>query len=209
MPYTVIGDIVGSRVLPDPASTQRAIIRALDRVNEILDPEQEFEATIGDEFQGATTELADAVLATLLVRLHLLPEADVRCGIGYGELGVLDPDRRPVLQNGPGWWAARDALTDLERRRGAAARTWYAGPDAGHVTAFLLTRDALVERLNERGLRLLRGALEGRTQRELAAEEGISASAISQQFARGVGALRDAHRRFGDPDPASVPAPGA
>jgi hypothetical protein len=203
--YTVIGDVVGSRRLADRSSAQRAINEALARVNVLLSPAQAFEATIGDEFQGATTGLGDAVLATLLVRLHLLPAVDVRCGIGYGDVGVLDPDRRPLLQNGPGWWAARDALVDLERRRGAAARTWYGGPDAGHVTAFLITRDALVERLNERGLRLLRGALEGRTQRELAAEEGISASAISQQFARGVGALRDAHRRFGDSQPASTP----
>lgn len=202
MLYTVIGDLVGSRRLADRAGAQRAVGVALARVNDLLDPAQQFEATVGDEFQGATERLADAVLASLLVRLHLLPAIDVRCGIGHGEVVVHDETRRPLLQDGPGWWAARDALDVLGGPRAAGRRTWYVGPGAGRVTAFLLTRDALVDRLNERGLRVLRGALEGRTQRELAEAEGVSASAISQQFARGVGALRDAHRRFGaDPDP--------
>lgn len=202
MLYAVIGDLVGSRRLPDRGAAQRAVGDALALVNNALSPAQPFEATVGDEFQGATDQLADAVLASLLVRLHLLPAIDVRCGIGHGEVVVHDASRRPLLQDGPGWWAARDALDALGASRAAGRRTWYVGPDAGRVTAFLLTRDALVDRLNERGLRVLRGALEGRTQRELAAAEGVSASAISQQFARGVGALRDAHRRFGaDPDP--------
>lgn len=197
MLYAVIGDLVGSRHLPDRGGAQRAVGDALAHVNAQLPLAQPFEATVGDEFQGAADELADAVLASLLVRLHLLPAIDVRCGIGYGEVVVHDATRRPLLQDGPGWWAARDALDALGGSRSAGRRTWYAGPDAGRVTAFLLTRDALVDRLSERGLRVLRGALEGRTQRELAEAEGVSASAISQQFARGVGALRDAHRRFG------------
>lgn len=200
--YTVIADVVGSRRLPDRAAAQRAVGAALDRVNTHLSPAQPFEATVGDEFQGATEDLGDAVLATLLARLHLLPEIDVRCGIGYGDVVVHDADRRPLLQDGPGWWAARDALEALEGR--AAARTWYVGPDAGRVRGFLILRDALVERLNDRGLRLLRGALEGRTQRELAVDEGISASAVSQQFARGVGAVRDAQRALAA-DPLTEP----
>lgn len=194
--YPIIADVVGSRRLPDRAAAQHAIGAALTRVNQKLGPAQEFEATVGDEFQGATDNLPDAVLATLLVRLHLLPGIDVRCGIGYGDVVVHDPHRRPLLQDGPGWWAARDALEALEGR--AAARTWYLGPDAGRVQGFLILRDALVERLGERALRLLRGALEGRTQRELAAEEGISESAVSQQFARGVGAVRDAQQALAE-----------
>lgn len=197
--YTVIGDLVASRDLADRTGAQRALGEVLDDVSDRLGPAQRLEPTVGDEFQGAFERLSDAVLATLLVRLRMLPVVDVRCGLGYGEVTVHDSSRRPLLQDGPGWWSARDdALDVLEAPRHSAARTWYAGPGAGRVNAFLLTRDALVDRLNERGHRLLYGALVGETQQRLAEQEQISKSAVSQQFARGVGAVRDAQLAFAE-----------
>ncbi len=70
------------------------------------------------------------------------------------------------------------------------------GPGAGRVNAYLTTRDALVERLSERGWRMLDMALRGRTQQEIAESERISRPAVSQQFARGITAVRDAHALF-------------
>lgn len=209
--YTVIGDLVGSRHLADRAGAQRRLADVLGTVNAELRLAQDFEATIGDEFQGAAQDLPTALLAGLLIRLRLQPDLDARCGHGRGPVTVHDPDRRPLLQDGPGWWSARAAIDELGRRR--SARSWYdAGPadgapeesggppvppvPAGQVNAFLLTRDALVDRLSERGRRLLDGSLRGLSQRELATREGISEAAVSQQFARGVGAVRDAHREL-------------
>jgi DNA-directed RNA polymerase specialized sigma24 family protein len=108
---------------------------------------------------------------------------------------VHDADRRPLLQDGPGWWSAREALEALAGRS-AASRTWYTGPDAPWVNAFLTTRDALVDRLSERGRSMLGRCLLGASQQQIAAAEGISKSAVSQQFARGIGAIRDAHRNL-------------
>ena len=193
--HTVIGDLVGSRVVPDRPAVQRALGEALDQVNRGLDPAQPFEATVGDEYQGACAGLADAVLGALLIRLTLLPIVDVRCGIGFGEVTVHDAFRRPLLQDGPGWWAARDAIEVLEEGR-ATRRTWYVGPGPGTVNAFLTCRDQLVDRLNDRGVRMLRSALLGRSQKEIAQDEGIWPSAVSQQFARGIGAIVDAHTVF-------------
>ena len=195
--YTLIGDVVGSRRLSDRAEAQTRIGEALDRVAGWLPLAQRLEATVGDEFQGGFEALADATLAALAVRLELLPDIDVRCGLGTGEVTVHDPDRRPLLQDGPGWWAAREALDELGRARRAALRTWYVGPAAGSANAFLTVRDALVDRLNDRSRRMLLHALQGRTQAEIADAEGISRSAVSQAFARGVGAVRDAQASFG------------
>lgn len=194
--FPLIGDVVASRAIVDRAGFQRRLAQVLDEVSALLVPTQSLETTVGDEFQGAFRTVADASLAALLVRLALLPDADVRCGLGHGDVTVHGADQRPLLQDGPGWWAARDALEVLGRPRRSAERTWYVGPDAGRVNAFLLTRDALVDRLGERGWRLLAAALGGATQTEIAAAEGISKSAVSQQFARGVGAVRDAHLSF-------------
>ena len=40
---------------------------------------------------------------------------------------------------------------------------------------------------------MLRRALLGASQQSIAEEEGVSGSAVSQQFARGIAAVRDAH----------------
>ncbi len=204
--FTLIGDLVGSRSLPDRGAAHRALEATLREVSERMGPVQALEPTVGDEFQGAFSTLAGATRATLLVRLALLPALDVRCGLGLGVLTVHDATRRPLLQDGPGWWAARAAVETLGERRHAAVRTWYAasanevagdarradGPPPGLVNAHLVCRDALVDRLPERGWRMLRLSLLGETQRRIAEAEGITPSAVSQQFARGIAAVREA-----------------
>lgn len=187
--------MVGS-ALPDRALGQEKLGAALAEVTELLTPAQAIEATVGDEFQGAFDALSGAVLAGLLVRLALLPDMDVRCGLGFGEVTVHDGSGRPLLQDGPGWWAARAALVTLAKPRRGSARNWYAGDGAAQVNAFLLRRDQLVGRLNDRGCRMLRLSLLGMSQQRIAEAEGISKLAVSQQFSRGIGAVRDAQATF-------------
>ena len=56
-----------------------------------------------------------------------------------------------------------------------------AGPDPAAVNAALMCRDQMIGSVSQRSMRLLRGTLAGRTQAELAEDEGISASAVSQR----------------------------
>lgn len=193
--FTVIGDLVGSREVADRAAVQRSLNAALDAVNDVVPVQQAFEPTVGDEYQGACATLGDAVLAALLVRLALLPVVDVRCGIGHGQVTVHDADRRPVLQDGPGWWSAREAIEALDGQR-EASRTWFVGVDQGCVNAFLLCRDQVIERLNDRGVRMLRLALLGHSQKEIAHLEGIWPSAVSQQFSRNISSIVESMRIF-------------
>ena len=158
---------------------------------------QRLEPTIGDEFQGLFATLADAVQASLQVRLELMPGIDVRAGLGQGETVVHDGRRKPVLQDGPAWWAARAALERLARPPQPTARTWFSGLEEHHVNAYLQVRDALVDRLNPRHRRMLLRALRGASQAEIADAEEVTRSAVSQAFAHGVGALRDAALDFG------------
>jgi hypothetical protein len=202
--YAVIGDLVASRRLPDRAAAHRALTSALDEVNDRLGPTQPFAVTTGDEYQGACTTLADTVLAALLLRLTVLPVVDVRCGIGHGTITVYDAQRRPAVQDGPAWWAARDALETIGGPRDAR-RTWYVGDGADRVNAFLLCRDQVVDHLNERGVRILRSALLGTPQKDIAEAEGVWPSAVSQQFARGVGAVVHAQHLFASDDGSGHP----
>lgn len=190
--YALIGDVVASRRLSDRAVAQRRIGEVLAEVDQELRGVQPLQPTVGDEFQGAYASLADAGRAALLVRLALLPGIDVRCGLGFGDAAVLDESRTPLLQDGPAWWAAREAVGTIGSARRSGARTWYVGPGAPAANAHLLCRDALVDRLSDRGRRMLRMALLGATQQRIAEVEGITRSAVSQQFSRGISAVRDA-----------------
>ncbi len=187
-PYVVIGDIVASRAASDRRRVHDHLVEALATVRATVPPDRGMRVTVGDEFQGVYATLGEALHATFLLRLHAFPEVDVRVGVGRGEVTVLEADRG--IEDGPGWWAARDAVETAERAAERAAtrtlRTVYrsAEPDPREdaVNAALLCRDHLVGSVSERSVRLLRGLMESdTTQAELAAREGVSASAVSQR----------------------------
>lgn len=203
---TLIGDLIGSRVSDDRRALHARFERALAEVNELFDPPTPMRMQVGDEYQGVFASLGDALCASLLVRLALRPEGDIRHGIGRGDVVVLGTS--PRVEDGPGWWAARAAIDRVEQAEGRAAtrtlRTAYvadlAAPDADEplVNAALLLRDELVSGLAERSLSVLRGLLGGQTQRDLAEELGISPSAVSQRVrADGLGTILAAHELMG------------
>jgi len=191
--YTVIGDLIGSRVAADRSALQARVNDVLAEVSSQVPVAQPFEPTVGDEYQGACATLPQALTAALVVRLSLHDLVDTRCGIGYGEVTVHDAERRPLLQDGPGWWIARRAIEEISGRRDDR-RTWFRGEGSGRINAFLVCRDQVISRLNDRGLRMLRLALLGHSQKEIAEIEGVWPSAVSQQFRRGISAVLDAHR---------------
>ncbi|OBI66342.1 SatD family protein [Mycobacterium sp. E796] len=186
---TMIGDVVGSRRARDRRALHRRVATALREVaNGALDPPA---FTVGDEFQGSYPTLGAAIDAALAVRLLLAPETDVRFGIGWGTVAILDPDAR--IQDGPGWWTARAAIqqtAEAQRQPGfTLVRTTFRADedtrtDVAAVNAALICRDHLLGSLDERSLRIVRGLMAGRTKKELAAAEGISPSAVSQRAAR-------------------------
>ena len=181
----VIGDVVGSRESADRPALHRSLTGALAVVNDQW--HTDLRITVGDEYQGTAPTLGVATAIVLALRLALLPGHDLRHGIGRGATAVLDPGAG--IEDGPGWWAARAAIDAVkqqaQRPATRSARTAYRSADAdevgGALDAALLGRDELVGRLDERSLSVLRGLMIGRSQRELAAAEGVSASAISQR----------------------------
>jgi hypothetical protein len=186
---TVIGDVVGSRRVRDRPALHRRVATALRQVADgAIDPPA---FTVGDEFQGSYPTLGAAIDAALTVRLLLAPETDVRFGIGWGTVTILDAEAG--IQDGPGWWTAREAIqqtAEVQRQPGfTLVRTTFRADedtrtDVAAVNAALICRDHLLGSLDERSLRIVRGLMTGRTKKELAAAEGISPSAVSQRAAR-------------------------
>jgi hypothetical protein len=185
----LIGDVVGSRGAVDRRALHRTLTKALVTIAvDAVDPPA---FTVGDEFQGSYPSVGAAIDAALALRLAVAPGIDIRFGIGWGEATMLDRDSG--IQDGPGWWAAREAIewtAIVQKQAGLAqVRTSYrtADPDgaaADPINAALMCRDHLLGSLDERSIRILRGLVNDRTKRELAADEGISASAVSQRAAR-------------------------
>lgn len=180
----VIGDLVASRDSASRARAQDALIAALDLAAQIAPSVQQPAPTIGDEFQSTHDTITDALLTALVVRLALPEEMDARVGIGRGSFEVVGRSEYGLTQDGPAWWNARDAITEVERRaaRQTGLRTWV--HEGGTVNAYVMARDALVSDFDGRQRRLVLGLLQGRTQRQLAESEGISASAVSQSLRR-------------------------
>ncbi|KGN33131.1 hypothetical protein N802_13845 [Knoellia sinensis KCTC 19936] len=190
-PVALIGDVVASRSVKDRRGLHRAVEAALAETNDRVDHVEPLEITVGDEFQGVYPHLGAALEAALRTRLALRPSAESRYGLGRGATTTLDKARG--IKDGPAWWAAREAIVEVERQaeRGALALVHTAyrlsedeRDDHGvvhAVNAALHCQDHMVGSLSERSGRLLRGLLDGMTQRELATTEGITPSAVSQR----------------------------
>lgn len=209
MVIAVIADIVGSRKLDDRAEAQRVLDDAIARADADALALERLSPTVGDEQQGVYRELRDALISLLLVQLALPDWIAFRFGVGVGAIAGFD-SAHGALSDGPGWWAARaaiDIVHERERRAVPRTRTWIVGaPGQDEVmettiaasNAYLLARDELVGRMSERERRLTYGRLIGRSQQELADEEGVTQPSVSKSLRRagtaaiveGVAALR-------------------
>ncbi|WP_123028260.1 SatD family protein [Mycolicibacterium stellerae] len=186
---TLIGDVVGSRSVADRAGVHRLMNQALrDLAGQALDPPA---FTVGDEFQGAFTGVGLAIDAALSLRLAVASEIDVRFGIGWGDVTMLD--ETAGIQDGPGWWAAREAIewtASAQRQPGLAlVRTSFRAAadtrtDVDAINAALICRDQLLGSLDDRSTRIVKALLSNRTKKDIAAAEGISPSAVSQRSGR-------------------------
>lgn len=187
---TLIGDVVSSRSAPDRQELHALLQETLTAVTAATDPIHPLRITVGDEFQGAWERRGQALHAAFLLRLSLLPRVETRYGLGRGEVTTLEQDG--TVQDGPGWWSAREAITAAKgaeadvRSDGLVVRTrWQEdGPTGPALDAAVRHRDLLVAGLDDRSLRLLRGLLQHQTQRALAEEEGISPTAVSRRVHR-------------------------
>src|SRR5882724_7940308 len=116
---TLIGDIVGSRRITDRRAQHRALNKALREI--AVDAIDAPAFTVGDEFQGSYPTVGQAIDAALALRLATSPGVDIRFGIGWGVVMMLDESAG--IQDGPGWWAAREAIewtSSAQRQPGLA-----------------------------------------------------------------------------------------
>lgn len=203
----IVADVVGSRGHEDRAALQLRLQRVVSSAEQDVRWLQPLHQILGDELQGAVADLTTALRLGLELRLALLPDVDIRVGIGVGSWQVFPVTTATPAQDGPGWWSARHAVEEAKTLAARAATrhvrlrvvsaddTATDGTPVADTNAFLELQDFLVAGMSARQLRLLTGVLDGQPQRELAQAEGISQSAVSQALhASGAHALLHALR---------------
>lgn len=189
----LIVDIVRSRELADRPAAQAAILDVFARAHAERPFREPLRATLADEFQAVFDDLRTAVWASAIARL-LLPEGvDCRFGLGRGEIREIGTGTAGAIQDGPGWWRARAAIDeahDRQDRRNPYLRTWFVGEseEDGTVNAMLLLRDQTISSMKPRERRIAGAALLGQPQVDIAAEEDVTQSAVSQSLRKSGGA---------------------
>lgn len=181
----VIADVIASRSHGDRGEVQRVVEETLAQAAEVVPPLEPFRATVGDELQAVFSSRQDALRATLYASLLVPDGPEMRFGLGEGRVGPVESATSEAIQDGPGWWNAREAVETLEsrQRRFPALRSWFTGAEEAAdtvVNAYLLSRDQIIAGLSVRARAYARGVLEGGSQGQIAAEHGVTQPAVSK-----------------------------
>lgn len=185
----VIGDLRRSRALPARAAVQQRLETELAQVSRALADElsSAFVITLGDEFQGLLRR-PEAAMPALSILEERLPDLPVRYAFGWGALATrLRPEA--IGMDGPCFHAARDALELAKReQRWAAVRGFGERHDA-ILNGMLRLLGEVRGRWTHTQAATVRAMRRAHTQREVAAQRGVSESTVSKALK---GAMYDA-----------------
>ncbi len=181
----LIGDIVSSRGQRRDA-VHEAVLTSLSHTNQRVPHLDPLRVTVGDEIQGAFESLGQALGAASLLNGELFGTAEMRFGLGGGEIRIIDEGRG--IQDGSAWWLAREAIDSVEElsrqpgyegvRTAIRDERPVAVPAADALARLV---DVHVAELRDGARRSLIGLMEGLDNADVAEAEGISPSANTQR----------------------------
>ncbi len=181
----VIGDVVGSRHLPNRGSFQQLFFQALDTVNGEFRTHlvSRLTVTLGDEFQGVLGTPVPSF--RMIARIQdLLRPVPLRFGVGLGEI-VTEVRPEAVGMDGPAFHRAREALEEARELGGSRVRI------RGGQGSFAVVVNALLglmwlqrERWSPEQRRVVELVTGGLSQRKVARRLAMTESNVSQLLKR-------------------------
>jgi hypothetical protein len=184
----LLGDVIASRHSGDREELQHMLDDAMSRGNAAGQPVQPLRMTIGDEFQGLFGSVAEAVSASLQIRMTLRPTVDVRIGIGWGTLDLV-PQDPPFGQDGPCWWRAREAIEEVKKSESSnsvprSVRTLVRTGESSDelINAYLVSRDHITAGWDQVDVEIARLFRDGVNQTKISEQVGLSQSSVSRRL---------------------------
>ncbi|MCS0499377.1 SatD family protein [Protaetiibacter mangrovi] len=190
----IIADIVRSREIGSRDAAQLILEEAFRRVRDLVDLEEPFRPTVGDEFQAVAGDLGDAIWVTMAARLTFPAGVECRFGLGRGDTHLVTSSERDGIRDGSAWWRAREAIETAHREQSngrSSLRTSFASDDISEtngVNAYLTIRDHVISRMKKQERSIAFGRMSGATQSAIARAHEVSQSAVSQSLQRSGGA---------------------
>ena len=173
----LIGDVVGSKELPQRSAFQRRLGKVLAQTTDgALHIASPYTITLGDEFQ-AVYRKADQLFADVFTILAEIHPVQARIALGVGALSTRINSAQALGMDGPAFHAARAALTALKENRrllrigGQTGEIWNL---ADHVMNFISHH---VEGWSRNRLLVIAGLLRGLPVKQI--EEGLQISRVA------------------------------
>ena len=188
---TVIGDIVESKQAREREMLQHLFVEVLDIANRTTSPTTALRITRGDEFEGSYATIAAAWAATLRLRLLMKERGhDFWLSVAWGEVTAFPGSIDAAAQDGPAWWTARDALTDLKQssrqKTPENRRTVFTTdlPESGLLEIAAGLRDEVIAGIDESDAAIALGLLDGATQASIAQRLHVTPGVVSRRAHR-------------------------
>lgn len=183
MKYLVlIGDILGSKQLPERAAFQRQLKRLLAGLNgrrqTLVSP---YTLTLGDEFQAVYRD-ASGVFADIFTLQSRIAPVQARFAVAVGEIVTPLNHRQSIGMDGPAFHRARARLERLK-----AQGRLLGVPDTGDGRwrlpgATLAVLSGLMEGWRQKRLQLFAGLLAGVAVPDLARQTRITTRAVNKNI---------------------------
>jgi hypothetical protein len=181
--YALIGDIVGSRDLPDRAAVQRNLERLLRSLNEELQGSDEpglatpIKLTAGDEVQVLLSAPARAVDLVVRIADGLHP-ATIAWGLGAGPL-TTDVGEDVAVLDGPCFHHARDAVEAASEGDEWLRTRGFPTPHGESISALFRLMGVIRARWKPAQMRYIRDA-RTHLQKDVAALHDVDESTVSK-----------------------------
>lgn len=197
----VIGDIRGSRDLTNRSEAQQEFKQVVNSLNHELPDSSiasQFTVTTGDEFQVLLTEANDAVEAVVSVSDRFHP-AQLRFGIGLGELDTQVNPNQAIGMDGPCFHRAREAIEAAEAEEAWLRVRGWSTELVAHVNAMFDLVQCVREDWTDRQAQFARTLKEEGSQKRVVERFGVSKSTVSESLSAGhVQKVREAEASLGE-----------
>lgn len=175
----VIGDIIGSRKLPDRNDAQNRFRAMADKANlqynaDIVSP---LTVTIGDEFQVLLQSIQAAPVVIEQVKQEMAP-IELVFGVGIGEIVTDINTQMAIGMDGPAFYFARQALGQAKKKKPRIIyRSDFVGMDMINSLQYFI--ESCSARRTNRQRQVLELLNQGFTQEEIAADLHIKQQSVS------------------------------